>query len=140
MWENGVRQITNNKRPIITPKDLEGLKIRIPQGVWRAKMFEAYGAAPVPMGFAETFVALQTGVVDGQENPYVNIESGKFHEVQKYLSETNHVYTPSFPMTSVRKFNSYPIEVQKALLEEAIPVQEWTYALAEKRTRPRVIV
>jgi tripartite ATP-independent transporter DctP family solute receptor len=142
VWENGVRQVTNNKRPIFTPKDLEGLKIRIPQGVWRAKMFEAYGAAPVPMGFAELFVALQTGVVDGQENPYVNIESGKFQEVQKYLSETNHVYTPSFPMTSVRKFKSYPEAVQKALLEEAVPVQEWTYALAEKEdgaSRDRLI-
>ena len=142
VWENGVRQVTNNKRPIFTPKDLEGLKIRIPQGVWRAKMFEAYGAAPVPMGFAELFVALQTGVVDGQENPYVNIESGKFQEVQKYLSETNHVYTPSFPMTSVRKFKSYPEAVQKGLLEEAVPVQEWTYALAEKEdgaSRDRLI-
>ena len=131
VWENGVRPGTSSRRPIVTPKDVEGFKIRIPQGIWRAKMFEACGAAAVPMGFAETFVALQTGVVDGQENRYVNIASGKFQEVQKYLSETNHVYTPSFPMTSVRKFNSYPEAVKKALLEEAVPVQEWTYAYAE---------
>jgi TRAP-type C4-dicarboxylate transport system substrate-binding protein len=78
------------------------------------------------------FVALQTGVVDGQENPYVNIDAGKFQEVQRYLTESNHTYTPSFPVASPRKWRGYPESVQKVLLEEAAGIQEWTYALAEK--------
>ena len=130
VWENGFRQMTNDVRPIMTPADLRGLKIRIPQGIWRAKMLEAYGAAPVPMGFAETFVALQTGVVDGQENPYSNIDAGKFQEVQTYLTETNHTYTPSFPTASLRKFNGYPAEIQDAILEVAAEIQGWTYERA----------
>ncbi len=93
-------------------------------------MFEAYGAAPVPMAFSELFVALQTGVVDGQENPYVNIWAGKFQEVQKYLTETNHTYTPSFPTASLGKFKGYPENVQKVLLEEGAAVQPWTYEKA----------
>lgn len=142
VWENGFRQITNNVRPIVQPADLQGLKIRIPQGVWRAKMFEAYGAAPVPMPFAEVFVGLQTGVIDGQENPYANIWAGKFHEVQKYLSETNHVYTPSFPMASLQRFKAYPEAVQKALLEEAAAVTDWTYERAaslDEETKQKLI-
>ena len=132
IWENGFRQISNNLRPINRPEDMKGMKIRIPQGIWRARMLEAFGAAAVPMGFAETFVALQTGVVDGQENPYVNIFAGKFHEVQKFLTETNHTYTPSFPTASKRKFDAYPEEVKRALLEEAAAVQDLTYQQAEK--------
>jgi TRAP-type transport system periplasmic protein len=142
VWENGFRQMTNNVRPIVTPADLQGLKIRIPQGIWRAKMLEAYGAAPVPMGFAETFVAMQTGVVDGQENPYANIDAGKFQEVQKYLTETNHTYTPSFPTVSLRKFEGYPEDVQSAILEVAGEVQDWTYERAEaldEETRQKLL-
>lgn len=104
IWENGFRHITNNVRPIVTPADLRGLKIRVPQGVWRVKMFQVYGASPSPLPFSEVFVALQTGVMDGQENPYVNVDAGKFQEVQRYLTETRHVYTPSFPTASLRKF------------------------------------
>jgi TRAP-type C4-dicarboxylate transport system substrate-binding protein len=132
IWENGFRHITNNVRPIVTPADLRGLKIRVPQGVWRVKMFQAYGASPSPLPFSEVFVALQTGVMDGQENPYVNVDAGKFQEVQRYLTETRHVYTPSFPTASLRKFRGYPQDVQRAILEEAAAVQEWTYELAER--------
>jgi tripartite ATP-independent transporter DctP family solute receptor len=73
VWENGFRHITNNVRPIDKPEDLKGVKLRVPPGVWRAKMFQAYGASPSPMQFSELFVALQTGVMDGQENPLTNI-------------------------------------------------------------------
>ncbi|MFV2032514.1 MAG: TRAP transporter substrate-binding protein, partial [Gammaproteobacteria bacterium] len=96
IWENGFRNITNNKRPINTPKDLQGLKLRTPKSVWRVKMFKAYGANPSPLSFSEVFVALQTGTFDGQENPLAQIASGKFQEVQKYLSMTGHVYTPAY--------------------------------------------
>ncbi|MGH6727726.1 MAG: TRAP transporter substrate-binding protein, partial [Pseudolabrys sp.] len=96
VWENGFRQITNNKRPIVKPADLQGIKLRVPKGVWRVKMFQAYGANPSPMSLKEVFVALQTGVMDGQENPLTQIYSQKFQEVQKYLSMTGHVYTPAY--------------------------------------------
>ena len=130
VWENGIRQITNSVRPINTPDDLKGIKLRTPSGVWRVKMFQAYGANPTPLEFSELFVALQTGVVDGQENPYVNIWAAKFQEVQQYLSETNHVYTPSFPTASKRLFDSWPEEVQNAVLEAGEEVQGWTYDTA----------
>jgi tripartite ATP-independent transporter DctP family solute receptor len=132
VWENGFRQITNNVKPINTPDDLQGIKLRTPRGVWRVKMFEAYGANPTPMAFSEVFTALQTGVIDGQENPYANIASAKFNEVQKYLSETNHVYTPSFPVASLKRWESWPPEVQEAILQAGREVQPWTYDTATK--------
>ncbi|MGH6610336.1 MAG: TRAP transporter substrate-binding protein, partial [Burkholderiaceae bacterium] len=67
VWENGYRHITNNKKPINTPEDLKGIKLRVPEGKWRVKMFQTYGANPSPMKFSEVFTALQTGVMDGQE-------------------------------------------------------------------------
>src|SRR3954469_833563 len=69
VWENGIRHITNSKRPIRVPADLQGIKLRVPEGKWRVKMFQAYGANPSPMKFSEVFTALQTGVMDGEENP-----------------------------------------------------------------------
>jgi len=95
VWENGVRHITNNKRPIKVPADLQGIKLRVPEGKWRVKMFQAYGANPSPMKFSELFTALQTGVMDGEENPFTQIYSAKLQEVQKYLSLSGHVYTPA---------------------------------------------
>ena len=94
-FENGFRHITNNTRPINTPEDLAGIKLRTPNGEWRVKMFQQYGANPTPMAFSEVFTALQTKVIDGQENPYAQIASAKFQEVQEYLSITGHVYTPA---------------------------------------------
>jgi tripartite ATP-independent transporter DctP family solute receptor len=132
IWENGVRHITNNARPIVKPEDLKGIKLRVPQGVWRVRMFQAYGANPTPMAFSEVFVALRTGVLDGQENPYTNILAGKFQEVQKYLSETSHVYTPSFPTASLRRWNAWPEEVRAAILAAGREVQPWTYGIAAK--------
>jgi len=81
VWENGFRHITNNVRPIVKPEDLRGMKLRVPQGVWRVKMFQAYGANPSPMALSEVFVALQTGVMDGQENPLTEIAASKCQEV-----------------------------------------------------------
>ncbi len=94
VWENGTRHITNSKRPIKAPADLQGIKLRVPEGKWRVKMFQAYGANPSPMKFSELFTALQTGVMDGQENPFTQIYSAKLQEVQKFLSLSGHVYTP----------------------------------------------
>src|SRR5699024_4278350 len=94
LWENGFRDITNNVRPIKVPSDLKGVKLRTPNGEWRVRMFKAYGANPTPMPYSEVFVALQTGAVDGEENPLAQIYPGHFYEVQKYLSISHHVYTP----------------------------------------------
>jgi tripartite ATP-independent transporter DctP family solute receptor len=132
VWENGFRHVTNSKHPIKTPADLQGIKLRTPEGKWRVKMFQAYGANPSPMKFSEVFVALQTGVMDGQENPFTQIASAKFNEVQKYLSLTGHVYTPSYVVTSTRKFDSYPAEVRKILEETAKATQKFVYETAAR--------
>ncbi len=128
--ENGFRHITNNVRPINVPADLEGIKLRTPNGVWRLKMFQEYGANPTPMAFSDVFTALQTGVIDGQENPYAQIASAKFQEVQKYLSITGHVYTPAYILASQKKFDSLPEDVQAGLTECANQTQDFTYEKA----------
>jgi tripartite ATP-independent transporter DctP family solute receptor len=130
--ENGWRQITNNIKPINTPEDLKGLKIRVPSGVWRMKMFQAWKAAPTPMGFSEVFVALQTNTIDGQENPLSNIDGAKFQEVQKYLSITNHVYSPSFIVSGTAAFAKLPAEVRKVLEQAGRDVQAFAYANGDK--------
>ncbi|MCB1996690.1 MAG: TRAP transporter substrate-binding protein, partial [Rhodoferax sp.] len=132
VWENGFRNITNNVRPIVKPADLQGMKLRTPKGVWRVKMFQAYGANPSPMALSEVFVALQTGVMDGQENPLTQIYSSKFQEVQKYLSMTGHVYTPAYLATGARKFASLPPDVQAALSAAARETQAYVYEQAAK--------
>ncbi len=130
LWENGFRHITNNTRPINVPADLAGVKLRTPKGAWRVKMFKLYGANPTPMSFSEVFTALQTGVIDGQENPYAQIWSAKFQEVQKYLSITGHVYTPAYVLTSEKHFAKLPQDVQDALIEAAQETQAYVYATA----------
>jgi tripartite ATP-independent transporter DctP family solute receptor len=118
VWENGFRQITNSKRPIVKPEDLQGLKLRVPQGGWRVKMFQAYGANPSPLALSEVFVALQTGVMDAQENPLAQIYPSRFYEVQKYLSMTGHVYTPAY-VTAGASWSRLPADVQKILIDTA---------------------
>jgi tripartite ATP-independent transporter DctP family solute receptor len=127
-WENGIRHISNNVRPINTPADLQGLKIRTPKSTWRVKMFSAWGANPTPMAFSEVFVGLQTGVIDGQENPYTNIYAAKLNEVQKYLSVTGHVYTPSYLTTGADQWAKLPEDVRQILEKTAVDVQGWMYA------------
>ncbi|MFA6266745.1 MAG: TRAP transporter substrate-binding protein [Pseudolabrys sp.] len=131
VWENGYREITNNKRPIVKPADLQGVKLRVPGGVWRVKMFQAYGASPSPMELKEVFVALQTGVMDGQENPLTQIYSQKFQEVQKYLSLTGHVYTPAY-LTGGASWARLSPEVQKVLTDTAVAVEPEILKLAAK--------
>jgi TRAP-type transport system periplasmic protein len=132
VWENGFRHITNSKHPINTPADLKGIKLRVPEGKWRVKMFQAYGANPSPMKFSEVFTALQTGVMDGQENPFAQIASAKFYEVQKYLSLTGHVYTPAYLVVATKKWNTYPADVRKILEATAKDTQAWVYEKAAK--------
>ncbi|GMG81732.1 TRAP transporter substrate-binding protein [Paralimibaculum aggregatum] len=126
-WENGFRHITNNTRPISMPEDLAGIKLRTPKGAWRVKMFQLYGANPTPMAFSEVFTALKTGVIDGQENPYAQIASAKFQEVQKYLSITGHVYTPAYVLTSAKHFAKLPADVQETVQACASETQTFVY-------------
>ncbi len=132
VWENGFRHITNNRHPINTPADLKGIKLRVPEGKWRVKMFQAYGANPSPMKFSEVFTALQTGVMDGQENPFAQIASAKFYEVQKYLSLTGHVYTPAYLVVGTKKWAAYPADVRKALEDTAKQTQAYVYEKAAR--------
>lgn len=128
--ENGFRHITNNTRPINVPEDLKGIKLRTPNGEWRVKMFQQYGANPTPMAFSDVFTALQTGVIDGQENPYAQIASAKFQEVQKYLSITGHVYTPAYILASKKHMDGQPDDVKAMLTECAGETQTFTYEKA----------
>jgi len=130
IWENGFRNITNNKRPINVPADLQDLKLRTPKSVWRVKMFKAYGANPAPLSFSEVFVALQTGTFDGQENPLAQIASGKFQEVQKYLSMTGHVYTPAYVTVSTKYWAQLPEDVRTVLEATAKETQAFVYKTA----------
>src|ERR1700693_3084493 len=96
-------------------------------------MFQAYGASPSAMGLSEVFVALQTGVMDGEENPLTQIYTSKFQEVQKYLSMTDHVYTPAWVVTSPRKWNALPADVRKQIGEAAQETQPFLYQHGAKR-------
>ncbi len=125
MWENGFRVITNNVRPIVKPEDLKGIKLRVPSGVWRVKMFRLYGANPTPLAYGEVFAALQAGVMDGEENPFPQIWGGKFHEVQKYLSLSNHVYTPSYSIVSERFWKTLSPDVQQFLAKTSVEVGDF---------------
>jgi len=130
LWENGFRHITNNDHPITLPADLKGIKLRTPKGKWRVKMFQAYGANPTPMAFSEVFVALQTGVMDGQENPFAQIHSAKFQEVQKYLSLTGHVYTPAYVLVGKKKWDSLPKDITSEIERIAKETQAFVYETA----------
>jgi TRAP-type transport system periplasmic protein len=131
VWENGFRNITNNVRPIVKPEDLKGIKLRTPKGVWRVRMFQAYGAHPAPMAYSEVFMALQTGVMDGQENPLPQITGGRFQEVQKFMSMSGHVYTPAY-ITVGASFAKLPPDVQKILTQAARDTQPYVYETAAR--------
>ncbi len=132
VWENGFRHVTNNVRPITSPADLRGVKLRTPRGVWRVRLFQGLGANPTPMALSEVFVALQTGVIDGQENPLAQIWGSKLHEVQEFLSLTGHVYTPAYVVVSPARFDGLPEDVRTILEEEASAVQEFVHATAAR--------
>ncbi|UOM33952.1 TRAP transporter substrate-binding protein [Acuticoccus sp. I52.16.1] len=114
-WEIGFRNLTNNERPINTPADLEGLKLRTTPNPAHIEAFTILGANPAPMPFAELYSALQTGTVDGQENPTTHIYHSNFHEVQKYLSITEHAYTAAPLVMNQAKFDGLPEDQQEAL-------------------------
>lgn len=117
--EIGFRQITNNVRPIVEPSDLQGIKLRVPGSETRILTFETLGATPITMNYGELYLAMQQGVVDGQENPLAAILNSSFYEVQKYCSLSNHVYTPITFVMNGRRYDSLSDEQRQAVDEAA---------------------
>ena len=130
-WEIGFRNITNSRRAVRTPKDLEGLKIRTTPNPAHVEAFKIMGAMP----FTEVYLALESGTVDGQENPLSIIHSNRFHEVQKHLSMTQHAYTVSILVMSQQKWRSLSEDHQKAVLEAARDAQRLQRELNQKANK-----
>lgn len=118
-WENGFRNLTNNKRAVARLEDLDGIKLRVMQNNVFLESFKTLGANAVPMPFSELFTALETKTVDGQENPYNTILSSKFYEVQKYLTVTNHVYSPWIVLVSKKYWDGLSAAEKKVLMGAA---------------------
>lgn len=137
----GFREISNNVRPIVTPADLKGIKLRVPGNPYSLQTFQMLGANPTPMDAGMLYLALREGVVDGQENPLASIWSLKYHEVQKYISMSNHVFAPIFIGVSARYWNSWPPDVQAAVREAAQAACDYSFdqdALAENTLKARI--
>ncbi|AYN93299.1 TRAP transporter substrate-binding protein [Pseudomonas sp. LTJR-52] len=118
-WENGFRNMTNNVRPINKLEDFSGIKVRVMQSPVFMDTFKQLGANAVPLPFSELFTGLETKAVDGQENPFNTILSSKFYEVQKYLTVTNHVYSPWIMLASKRWWDGLSKTEQDILMEAA---------------------
>jgi tripartite ATP-independent transporter DctP family solute receptor len=112
IWDNGFRQITSSSRPIAAPQDLKGLKIRVPVSPLWTSMFKALDAAPTSINFAEVYSALQTKIVDGQENPLAIIATAKLYEVQKYCSLSNHMWDGFWFLANRRAWEKLPADLQ----------------------------
>ena len=123
--ENGFRHITNNARPIETPKDVAGLKIRTPENQAQIETFRALGAQPTPMPFSELYAALRQGVIDGQENPLQNIYDGKLYEVQANLALTGHIYNSAYIVISEGFLSGLSEANRTAILEAADEAGTW---------------
>jgi C4-dicarboxylate-binding protein DctP len=116
-WHNGMKQLSTNRDKLTRPEDVKGLKFRIQASDVLEAQFRALGANPQKMAFSEVYQALQTGVVDGQENTWSNIYSQKFHEVQKTIAETNHGVIDYMVVTNAKWWDGLPADVRKGLSE-----------------------
>jgi tripartite ATP-independent transporter DctP family solute receptor len=112
MWDNGYREITSSTHPINSPADLDGFKIRVPVSPLWTSMFKAFGASPASINFAEVYSALQTKIVEGQENPLSIIKIGKLYEVQKYCSLTNHMWDGFWMLANKSAWEKLPPDLQ----------------------------
>ncbi|OZI16066.1 ABC transporter substrate-binding protein [Bordetella genomosp. 7] len=118
-WENGFRNLTNSKHPVVKAEDLQGIKLRVMQNQVALGVFNALGANAVPMPFSELFTALETRTVDGQENPVTTIQSSKFYEVQPFLTITRHVYTPWVVLASKKWWDTLTPDEQELIRKAA---------------------
>ena len=124
-WENGFRNLTNSRKGVRAPADARGLKIRTMENKVHMAAWKAVGANPVPMAWGEVYMALQQKTIDGQENPVAVIHSAKIHEVQKFLSLTQHVYSPAVLIVSLKKWQSMPGPDREMLLKTAREVAQY---------------
>ena len=117
--ENGFRHMTNSKRPVVVPADLKGLKMRTMENPIHIEAYKQFGILPTPMAFTEVYTALQQGTVDGQENPLSVITSAKLDQVQKNLTLTGHVYSPSLILMNKAQWDKLSAADKQAFLDAA---------------------
>jgi tripartite ATP-independent transporter DctP family solute receptor len=113
--DNGYRNITSGAKPITSPDDLKGFKIRVPGNPLWVTLFKTLGAAPTPINFGELYAALQTHIVDGQENPLALIQSAKLYEVQKYIALSGHIWDGHYIFANATRWNSLPADVRDTI-------------------------
>ena len=116
-WYYGTRHMTTRDRALREPADIRGLKMRVPEAPLFVDMMRTLGAAPTPMSLGEVYLALQTGVIDGQENPLPTIAANRFMEVQRFINLTGHILVPLLPVVSVQTWNALPAPDQTLLAE-----------------------
>ena len=126
--ENGMRHVTNNLRPVKSPGDLKGMKIRTMENPMHIAYFKALGANPTPMSWGELYTALQQGTVDAEENPYAIIIDGKLNEVQKYVSETGHVFSLTLLVTNKKFIEGLPEDLRAVVVKAG-----HDFALADRK-------
>lgn len=139
IWDNGYRQITSSTKPINSPDDLKGFKIRVPVSPLWTSMFKAFEASPASINFSEVYSALQTHIVEGQENPLAIIETAKLYEVQKYCSVTNHMWDGFWMLANAQSWAKLPADLQEivarnfneAALNERADVAKLNASLAD---------
>ncbi len=140
IWDNGFRQITSSTKPITNPGDLKGMKIRVPLSPLWTSMFKAFDAAPTSINFGETYSALQTKVVEGQENPLAIISTAKLYEVQKYCAMTNHMWDGFWFLANKKAWEKLPVDlrtivakhINEAALKERADVAELNAGLQKE--------
>jgi len=118
IWDNGFRQTTTSTKPIMTPADFAGMKLRVPVSPLWTSMFQAFGAAPTSINFAEVYSALQTHIADGEENPLAVIYAAKLYEVQKFCSLTNHMWDGFWLLANRRAFERLPPDARDVVVRE----------------------
>lgn len=132
LWDNGFMQLTANK-PVTKPEDLQGVKVRIQPSDVIKSQFEAWGAEPTPMAFAEVYNALQQGVIDGQENTYSNIFSQKFHTVQSNMTESNHHYLGYVLVINNEFYEGLPDDLRQVVDEAADEASAYNREIAQEK-------
>jgi tripartite ATP-independent transporter DctP family solute receptor len=137
-WENGYRHLTNNKREVKTIDDIKGLKIRTLESKVHVETWKLLGANPTPMSFSQLYTALEQGVVDGQENPYGNVTANKFNEVQKYLTNTGHVYNASPFLISKKFWDTLSDKEKEIMTKAALEARDYQRQLNEKEDQDSV--
>ena len=137
-WENGFRNLTNSKLAVKSPDEAKGLKIRTQENKIHLTAWKAAGVNPVPMAWGEVYGALQQKTIDGQENPVAVIHSAKLNEVQKFLSMTQHVYSPAVLIVSAKKWQAIPPADQEMLLKTALEVAQFERKLGRDAEEKQV--